>query len=126
MSEPEIADGRETPKPWPLHERVMKTLRGSSPFGLLLGWGIISPIVVLAVRMTQFADGRPEFCGGFDLDCMGPLHATIWITLFGIVPILAGFLALVLLLTLFRVRLRHRLWVAGLGPPLIFVLFAVI
>lgn len=126
MSDPQIVGGQETPKPWPLHERVVKALKGASPFGLLLGWAVISPIVVLAARMAALADGRPEFCGGFDVDCMNPLHATFWIVLFGIVPTLTAFLVLVLLLTVFGVPLRYRLWIAGLGPPLVFLFFAVI
>lgn len=128
MSEPEIVDGRDrTPEPWPLHERVVKTLRGSTPFGLLLAWAFVFPILVLLMSSFEYANRSPEICTGLGFGCQpGPLLTTVLAFFYGVVPGVIAFSLLLLVMTIFKASLRVRLWVAGVGPPLGFVLIALL
>ena len=126
MSEPETVDGEKSPESWPLHEKVVKALKGSSPFGLLLAWAVFLPILMFLASSVEFGSRSPEICTGLGFGCRpGPVTSALIAVIYAIPGLVVVSLVL-LVMTIFRASLRARLWMAGIGPPLSFFLFALL
>lgn len=101
-------------------------LRALSPYGVLLGWGLVLPVAVLALASAEFAGRSPEVCQGLGIGCKpGPLTSTLLFTFLVIGPVLAGSLLLITVLHLFKSPLKLRVWIACLGPPLLIAAIAI-
>lgn len=112
MTGPETDEGHAgTPEPWPLHAKVVKTLLGLSPFGVVLGWGIVA---IFALLLIAGPDAQ-NACQGFSCS---PVLAFVFAIIVVVLPVVAVGIGLLGLMTILRLSLATRLWTAAVVPPI--------